>query len=575
MKTSVLLDSSSSSMLEGSLATAICEIVNSPRSLTVALLLKDREHQELKGLPVHYDGRADPWSFGLDYLCTDMLKKSVQLDLGIDRRAVAVQSFFDCETTCSLTNHRLTGPIELPSWVFEAQRFIRKVLPPLKRQGLDYILHRCGFGPGTTTGVRGTGFVKSDKIRAEMHLTPSLYPYARSIMGDNWANQVKFKVVPGSKFTTVPKNSKTDRGIDVQPTLNGFLQKGIGSYIRKRLRMYGVDLNDQSINQQLAEVAELCGFATIDLSAASDMISYEVVRLLLPPDWFHLLDICRTECTTIDGKEHRLEKFSAMGNAYTFELESLIFYAVCVTVLGKPKGPMHVYGDDIIVPQDVAHVLIDRLEFLGFQVNHEKSFLAGRFFESCGADFYNGVNVRPFYISKDPDKTNIPYALQMANALRHWSHRQANGYGCVSTFHSVWKALKRVIPYPWNGTRVPAIYGDQGVIHDVSEIRGGRSYDPDIQQTVINVKYCTLTPRKLRKADLATLYSLLLVKPENFSPPMLSPNTDGDYVAMNGVTTPISGSTFTKGYEPMRGLFGKVKTRSGRIVWPDVSYRWI
>lgn len=65
-----------------------------------------------------------------------------------------------------------------------------------------------------------------------------------------------------------------------------------------------------------------------------------------------------------------------------------------------------VYGDDIIVPVDEARSLINYLSILGFQTNVDKTYLSGNFRESCGGDFLNGIDVRPFFL-----KTRFSFSI--------------------------------------------------------------------------------------------------------------------------------------------------------------------
>jgi len=208
----------------------------------------------------------------------------------------------------------------------------------------------------------------------------------------------------------VPKNAKTDRSIVVEPLLNSFFQKGVGSYIRSRLlKRSGVDLKDQTLNQRLACKGSIDGsLATVDLSMASDCLSVELVRELLPVDWTLFLERLRTGTAEFvnehgDKEIIRLEKFSSMGNGFTFELESLIFYslakAVCIH-LGLPSDEVSVFGDDIIIPTLAFSCLRDTLLTAGFSINVEKSFSDGPFRESCGSDFVSGFDIRPFYAKK-------------------------------------------------------------------------------------------------------------------------------------------------------------------------------
>jgi hypothetical protein len=211
-------------------------------------------------------------------------------------------------------------------------------------------------------------------------------------------------VVSPGKLHFVPKTSKTDRPIVVEPLLNGMAQRGIGSYIKNRMKRVGVDLTDQTRNQRLAFEGSVSGsFATIDLSSASDTIALSVVFDLLPPEWSEFLSLYRTGYVEDGPKLISLEKFSSMGNGYTFELESLIFYSLAFAVthvLGLDPSQVSVYGDDIIVPTAAYSLLEVILEMSGFLVNRDKSFFDGPFRESCGADFLSGFDIRPFYLRK-------------------------------------------------------------------------------------------------------------------------------------------------------------------------------
>lgn len=222
-----------------------------------------------------------------------------------------------------------------------------------------------------------------------------------------------------NKVSFVPKNAKTHRAIATEPMLNVGLQLAVGSYLKKCLTQAGCDLTDQTRNQSLAKLGSLGtdGFdpVTLDLEMASDTLSRELVKELLPDDWYELLDNLRSHQGKFRKEVFKWEKFSSMGNGFTFELESLLFYALAQSVADLNRssewfadtfGPAYryayvsVFGDDIIVPQRDAPMLIDILKFCGFRVNKEKSFTTGPFRESCGCDFYGGVDVRPFNLER-------------------------------------------------------------------------------------------------------------------------------------------------------------------------------
>jgi hypothetical protein len=210
-------------------------------------------------------------------------------------------------------------------------------------------------------------------------------------------------VTPG-KLNFVPKTYKTHRPIVVEPLLNGLAQKGIGKFLKERAMRFGLNLRDQTINKSLAfEGSMTNNLATIDLSSASDCISISVVFDLLPLPWAEFLSTYRTGCVSDRDKNYSMEKFSSMGNGFTFELESIIFYSLafgCCQFLDLDYRKVSTFGDDIIIPTEAYELLALALEYCGFIINHEKSFASGPFRESCGADWLNGMDIRPFYLKE-------------------------------------------------------------------------------------------------------------------------------------------------------------------------------
>jgi hypothetical protein len=143
----------------------------------------------------------------------------------------------------------------------------------------------------------------------------------------------------------------------------------------------------------------------------------EVVRELLPDNWFKLLDDLRSKFTLWpDGSYRWNEKFSSMGNGFTFELESLIFLAICESVCGDG---VTVYGDDIVIPTEYYSATCEALALFGFLVNEKKSFSSGHFRESCGGDFIRGVSVTPVYL-RDSIR-NLQDVVLLHNQIRRWA----------------------------------------------------------------------------------------------------------------------------------------------------------
>ena len=346
-------------------------------------------------------------------------QKLEPLELGISKELVAYEKFVESEAFCKRTNDlfrslaRGTCSVPPAAWtaLCSARRKIKGILgfaPSLERL-------KFAFGPGATTSIRkidanpvaklAKGFQCSTDVLASGLLSSVLreVPHWTSAHDSLWSideegwlvETITVEVTPGN-LAFVPKNAKTYRSIVVEPSLNGFVQTGIGKYIAQRLRAVGIDIRDQTANQKAAREGSLSGeLATIDLSSASDLISRELVRFLLPRDWYSLLAAFRTSEVRYHDQSIFLEKFSSMGNGFTFPLETLLFYALTQSVCHDSR--VLAYGDDIICPSTKYTDVVTILEFCGFSVNKAKSFHCGPFRESCGKDYYFGINVRPFY----------------------------------------------------------------------------------------------------------------------------------------------------------------------------------
>jgi hypothetical protein len=355
----------------------------------------------LMSTPLHYASGEHEY-----YLLAQILalfKKREDLELGIDKADVALRSFLESEEICRKTNKLLrttddSRSADRAALIHGMQRKISAVLGNLPR--FDDL--PCGFGPGTNVGCSKNTSVRH-KLNSDITTTEGAGRYFVSSAHTfhAWTGLSKPVIVCGSRWTSVPKTSLTDRGINVEPLLNSYIQKGLGGAIRRRLQRVGVNLNDQTVNQRLARRGSLRNLlATIDLSMASDTVAYNLVLDLLPPDWFEALDSCRSPmCQLPDGTWKILEKFSSMGNGATFELESLIFYSLLwVVCCQDEERVINVYGDDLICPSDCYDRVLDALSLLGFIPNATKSFGDGPFRESCGKDYWLGTDVRPVFL---------------------------------------------------------------------------------------------------------------------------------------------------------------------------------
>lgn len=390
-----------------------------------------------------------------------------------DTKANAVKAFIASEASCRETNIRFASRsfnFFERSVLETARRYCEKILKEPNIEEPD-------FGPGSTIYLRGKHSNIITKLSELPETTPKCYEtvvksilhymphYAISsgmvvrertsvTLGPSLA-----KLVESDEFLVVPKNYKTDRGICIGPSGQMLIQKGIAKVIRRRLRNYGYDLDRApKLHAELARVGSINGLlSTIDLASASDTIAYEFVKFMLPESWFDLLNSVRSSkvllpASIAGGKYDKFltyEKFSAMGNGYTFELESLLFLCLLLAVrehLRLEHTQVSVFGDDMICHPEVAYQMVELLPSFGFTVNLEKSFIEGPFRESCGSDFFRGIAVRPVYLRDKRDEQQTVALYYYLNRVREIASTSNFNVGCDKRFFATWQSILRRVP---------------------------------------------------------------------------------------------------------------------------------
>lgn len=388
--------------------------------------------------------------FAKDYLAYNLCRKVRDPVMGFvppseeQLEQEAVSGFLEVEKLCELVNKG-----QHPGWVeYEVNTLApeavlhtaqRKIFDLLGDFDLDEFAKSIDFSNGASTRLPRKRAAVPHKFSGKPHVTRNCAFLAMNLIWfhEPWRRycQDRFgresdpctwvEVVRGSAYFTVPKTATKLRGACKEPELNMLCQKGIGSMIRRRLRHVRIDLNDQSRNRLMALQGSRTGsLATIDLSNASDSVSLLLLDLL-PESWRKYINMTRSEEVQLpDGTWHRLAKVSSMGNGFTFELESLIFWALaasCVDLLQWPDRRVGVYGDDIIVHHVVAPHLLAVLSYLGFIPNAEKTFVSGPFRESCGGHYHYGVDVTPFFLRTGLLELEDRY--HFLNSLNEWQYR--------------------------------------------------------------------------------------------------------------------------------------------------------
>lgn len=432
-----------------SAAEQILCALDCPRALTILIMIRHGMWGEIANLRIDPLGFNTSDSFFRAHQATKLLSKAEWLPTGIDKTAVAKGKFAEAEELCRITNeywksYRRMEFQFLPDYeriLSSARRKIGKVLGSQLYKWTEF----CDFGPGADgSTVRGMTSAYN-KLSDTGCVTGSALPFldtftaltslGRLFKGDVSTGRLNVRLSRGNKVTFVPKNAKTDRPIAVEPRWNIWMQKGMGRFLRNRLKLFGVNLDFQGLNQALAIYGSRTGkYATIDLASASDTVAYEVVQALLPDPWLTIFEALRSSHYYLDGKWREYYKWSSMGNGYTFELESLLFWALCSSI----NEDVAVYGDDLIVPTESYQQTVRVLEICGFKVNSEKSFFSGPFRESCGTDAFDGDTVTPIYWK---DALDDQGTLRLVNQITVLSRRLGfSGYRTPS-LRSIWKEL--------------------------------------------------------------------------------------------------------------------------------------
>lgn len=230
----------------------------------------------------------------------------------------------------------------------------------------------------------------------------------------------------------VPKNSDGPRVISREPP--DFLKAqmsffGWASAQLERVTSGRIQFYDQSVNRALAQKGSLDGsLATLDMSSASDSVSYKLCRNVFRHSpairWF-INNTRSTHAILPSGKEIRLRKLSGMGSGLTFPIMSLLIHlSVCTEVASTLKldyrqvmKQVYTFGDDLIVPTAWAEIALASLERSGFRVNAAKSFWTGPFRESCGGDYLNGVDVTPKRLKLMSANLGTPAEYRGVNGL--------------------------------------------------------------------------------------------------------------------------------------------------------------
>jgi hypothetical protein len=403
-------------------------------------------------------------------------KKNKAFSMADVCESAASLSFFKAEMFCRQTNKRLDHYFQHTDRLDERlARDIERVQDVIQMTLGDFdeflgnlpSLIRVTAGATSTRSRRDSlPYLKVSK--RGIPATRRAQPYLDALSIYFGYKSPQFRTVFSNRVETVPKNWKTDRTIACEPEGNLFLQLAFDAFVKTKLLKLGVNLSDQSKNQELARLGSIDGdFATIDLSMASDTVAFNTVAWLFPQKWFNYVSAARTPFGVGFGKLLKYAKFSSMGNGSTFAIETLIFAAFCKVCTEGAEGrrkSFAVYGDDLIIHHDFVPRLNRLLQFFGFRVNTEKSYTDPTllFRESCGTDWYSGDNVTPVYV-----RCSNPLEIELVHICNTLS-------GITSIEGELWELLRGLIRehnlplVPFNQSTISGVWV---TAHDAYELK--------------------------------------------------------------------------------------------------------
>lgn len=300
-----------------------------------------------------------------------------------------------------------------------------------------------------------------------------------------------FKVVDTLALTFVPKTFKSLRSIMPNTTIGTFYSDGLGKVIAKRLKAAGYDIARlQERHGKLARLASITGdLVTADQSLASDNITLDLVKAIVPDRWFEALNLGRIGKVKLpSGIVVHSTTFCTMGIGFTFPLQTLVFLSLLLAIdevyLHGRAREVSVYGDDLIYDVRMHPFVLTIFDRLGLKVNADKTFAEGPFRESCGSDYYSGVDVRPFLPKNERgslvDRKNYELLLYgYYNGLK----RRWDTVECPLTFTYLLDELDQVsrgiCRVPWNypdqsGVKVDTPYDMLGIAYRLAPLKFGK-----------------------------------------------------------------------------------------------------
>jgi hypothetical protein len=403
---------------------------------------------------------------------------------------------------------------QIEAFIESAQFLFRWVLDPIEERlaaDPDFVVPR--HGPGSTQDRT----IGNDKYEYKVW-TRRLERIAKAhkflLPNESWDERfltidwLEPRSEPPVRVVTVPKTLKTPRIIAIEPVHMQYVQQGLMEILVKALEgraMHdSLGFTDQEPNRQLARQSSIDKrFATLDLSEASDRVSYQLAKALFSkwPTLWSWIDACRSQRADVPGYGvFTLAKFASMGSALCFPVEAMVFLTV-LHLAYRGSNPaqwrkervkflrqVRVYGDDIIVPTHMAQSATLALTHYGLVVNQQKSFWNGNFRESCGGDYYEGTSVKPVYF-----RELLPESRRDASEMLSSVSVRNQLYKSGQWMAAAWldRYIEGIAPFPVVGDESPVL-GRHTFLQ--SALRGEKTCDRLQRELVFGLVQTTKPP---------------------------------------------------------------------------------
>nr|UJQ85847.1 MAG: hypothetical protein 3 [Leviviridae sp.] len=384
-------------------------------------------------------------------------------------------------------------------------------------------------GPGVVS--EQSGFVSKYEFPYWPRKLDLWFPFDWHGSGSLEPGDVPANYEPPSRLIAVPKDQRGPRLICAEPLAHQWIQQGIWRWLEGRMRntLLGssITFRSQENSRNRALSASVDGkLATIDLSSASDRVSTRLVEYVFQGS--EILEGLHASRTRVLGQnlssEHPnrilLRKFSTMGSAVTFPIQSIVFCLLTVWAVRLHDGKgdtldgledtfrsVTVFGDDIIAPAHALETIKLVLHECGLKVNHLKTFGSGCFRESCGVDAFKGYDVTPAYTLQpyDDSPSSMATTVEVANNFffkGYWNTSDV----LVSSIPPAERKLLRICGSDDGAFGLRSFVGT-----DTSHLR--RGWDPDLQQSFSVSIAVTSKVTKLRGRGASDLTQYFTERP--------------------------------------------------------------